>query len=177
MADLFGMTESGAEFSPCGKYRYALWRIWDSTKPKVAFIGLNPSTANATSDDPTIRRVKAFSRDWGFGGVYMLNLFAIISPDPKVLLECEDPIGENDNWTCSIAAKCSAVVFAWGSFPEASRSGRDATIVREFPNAICLKKTKGGHPSHPLYIPSNTQPIHFATGEPWVNKNMEAQNV
>lgn len=176
MADLFGMTESGAEFSPCGKYRYALWRIWDDSKPKVMFIGLNPSTADATQDDPTIRRVKAFARDWGFGGVYMLNLFAYRSTDPKALLTCEFPIGSrNDHFLGEIAAKCDYnIVFAWGSHPLVKYRGE--YVADRFARAICLKKTKGGHPSHPLYIPSNTQPIHFATGEPWVNKNMEASN-
>ena len=72
---LFKEFESGAEFSPDRKYRYALWRIWDKSNPLIMFIGLNPSKANELKDDPTIRRVRRFAFDWGYGGVYMINYF------------------------------------------------------------------------------------------------------
>ncbi len=159
MEDLFGMEKSGAEFSPCGKYRYALWRIWDKELPIVAFIGLNPSTANALKDDPTIRRVKGFAKKWGFGGVYMMNLFGIISPDPTILVKSADPIGECDKWLRYPTKKIHTVVFAWGSFKEAKHRAKD--VIAMFPEAVCLKKTSDGSPSHPLYIPSDTVPIHF----------------
>ena len=83
LADLYG--GSGAEFSNCGMYRYMLWRTWIPGKPAVMFIGLNPSTANQIDDDPTIRRVKRFANDWGYGTVYMMNCFAYVSSDPKRL--------------------------------------------------------------------------------------------
>lgn len=172
MRDLFNT--SGAEFSPCGKYRYMLWRKWDESLPMVAFIGLNPSTANATQDDPTIRRVKSFARQWGFGGVYMLNLFGIISPDPTVLVTSEDPIGDNDNFLNLAAGLSDVVAFAWGSFKQAKARGE--TVIGMFPNAICLRKTKDGCPSHPLYIPSNVQPVYFQTDKIW-DFRKEAFNV
>jgi len=72
------VVESGAEFSECRKYRYALWRIWDKSKPLVMFIGLNPSTANENVDDPTIRSVCRMTKNNGYGGVYMMNLHVLL---------------------------------------------------------------------------------------------------
>ncbi len=153
--------------SHCGKYRYALWRIWDNSKPIVAFIGLNPSTADFVADDPTIRRVKGFSKAWGFGGIYMLNLFAWRSTDPKVLPTVEDPIGECDKWLLYPTKKIHTVVFAWGSNPAIKIKNRAARVSEMFPNAICLKKNKDGNPWHPLYVASNTEPIYFSTDKKW----------
>lgn len=82
---LFDLSSNGAEFSECGQFRYCLWRIWDKTMPLVLFIGLNPSTANARVDDPTIRRVKGFARGWGFGGAYMMNLMPGVSAYPDLI--------------------------------------------------------------------------------------------
>ena len=65
-----------AKISSCGLYRYDLWRVWDSQKENVCFIGLNPSTADENKDDPTIRRCMAFAMAWGYGSLCMLNLFA-----------------------------------------------------------------------------------------------------
>src|SRR4051812_38069896 len=110
---------NGAIFSSCRKYRYALYRIWDESKPLVMFIGLNPSTANESKNDPTIRRVITFAKQWGYGGVYMMNLFGLVSPYPKDLLNSVDPIGENDIYLKQMKEKCSDVIFAWGAFTEA----------------------------------------------------------
>jgi hypothetical protein len=161
--DLFGeIAQSrtiGAEFSPDRKYRYALWRIWDRSRPFIMFIGLNPSTANETEQDPTITRVMNFARDWGYGGFYMANLFGIVSSKPEVLLTDPDPLGDNDQWLEKIAAECEKIVFAWGAFKQATKRAEE--VKNRFPGAYCLKKTKDGHPGHPLYIAANTQPILF----------------
>lgn len=150
---------SGAEFSADRKYRYALWRIWEPDIPFVMFIGLNPSTANEHNNDPTIKRVMKIVQGWGYGGFYMMNLFAIVSSKPEILLTDPDPIGDNDRWLDKIAFECETIVFAWGAFKEAKE--RAEAIVKRFPDAYCLRKTKGGHPWHPLYIPADTQPILF----------------
>lgn len=63
-------------FSPCGRYRYTLWREWIGGEGFVQFIGLNPSTATDTEDDPTIRRCINYAKSWGYGGMCMTNLFA-----------------------------------------------------------------------------------------------------
>jgi len=146
--------DSGAEFSNCGKYRYALWRIWDSTKPLVMYIGLNPSVADAYRDDPTIRRVRDFTNRFGFGGFYMMNLFAWITPYPEELKLSSNLIGENDTWLKNVSLKCEKIVFAWGS---ANVSNRSNEIIKMFPDAFCLGKTKNGSPKHPLYLKKETQ--------------------
>lgn len=158
--DLFN-NESGAVFSNDRKYRYVLWRIWDDTKPKIMFIGLNPSTASEDLDDPTIRRVKRFAADWGYGGVYMTNLFGIVSPDPSILIESGlDIIGDNDRWLIDISGKCEAILFAWGAFQEAE--DRAKRVVAMFEDAICLGVNKNGSPKHPLYIPASTKPVAYS---------------
>ena len=82
----------GAQFTEDRQYRYALWRIWNEDKPLVMFIGLNPSTANEYKNDPTIRRVMRYAADWGYGGVYMMNLFAWVTPYPKELEKARIPL-------------------------------------------------------------------------------------
>jgi hypothetical protein len=150
---------SGAHFSACRKYRYYLWRIWDETKPMVAFIGLNPSTANESENDPTIRRVVSFANSWGFGGVYMLNLFAYCSPYPKELNVCDDPVFDNDYYLKFIASTVDEIIFAWGNYKEAKE--RSIHVSKMFPDAKCLIKNNDGTPRHPLYVPGNTKPISF----------------
>lgn len=160
MAELFDLQEiSGAEFSTCGKYRYGLWRKWNDDLPCIMFIGLNPSTATATMDDPTIRRVKRFAKDWGYGGVYMCNLFAFISPYPEDLKTCDNPVAANDWHLAVFASKCKDILFAWGNFPEATERAKIVSDV--FPKALCLGINKNGTPKHPLYIAANTKPIPF----------------
>lgn len=150
---------NGATFSSCRKYRYALWRIWDPSQPLVMFIGLNPSTANENQADPTIQRVGAIVQHWGYGGFYMMNLFAVVSPYPEVLKTHPDPLGDNDGWIEKIAAKCSLVVFAWGSFREAEQRSRQ--IIERFPDAHALYINKNGSPKHPLYCRKDTLPVKF----------------
>lgn len=155
--DLFN--DYGAKFSDCRKYRYALWRIWDTSKPLIMFIGLNPSTANENDDDPTIRRVKKFAFDWGYGGVYMMNLFAYVTPYPDALLKVYDPLGDNDFWLQSIGSKVNDIVFAWGGFDLSVQ--READVIKMFPNAKALVINKDGTPRHPLYVKANTIPVKF----------------
>ena len=156
----------GAEFSKCRKYRYSLWRIWDTDKPLVMVVGLNPSTANENTDDPTIRSISRIANSNGFGGVCMMNCFAFISTDPD-LLEVNlanalvENVDANDVFLEYVAEKCSDVVFAWGSFPIVKESGRDIQLSKMFPNAKCLAINKNGSPKHPLYCKSDTQFIEW----------------
>lgn len=161
MANLFD--SNGALFSPDRKYRYALFRMWDLKKPLIMFIGLNPSTANEVDNDPTIRRVIRFAQDWDYGGVYMMNLFGLVTPYPEDLKTCADPVGENDKWLEKAYDKCEDVVFAWGSFPEAAE--RAKKVMQMFPNAKALIINKDGAPRHPLYVPANTVPVIFSGSE------------
>ena len=88
-----------AVFSPCRTYRYALSRVWAADKPYALFIGLNPSTADETLDDPTIRRCIDFAKRWGYGGLVMANLFAYRATNPSEMKAATDPVGvANDEW-------------------------------------------------------------------------------
>lgn len=148
--------KQGAEFSKDRKYRYALWRIWDETKPLVMCIGLNPSTANEDKNDPTITKLEKIMRHNGYGGFYMMNLFPLVSADPKVLVEFYDDTQshdtedmENMRWLLDIKRKCKDVVFAWGGFKEAEQ--RAKSVIGYFKLALCLKINNNGSPKHPLY--------------------------
>ncbi len=139
---------SGAEFSDCGRYRYKLWRIWDDALPLVMCIGLNPSTANATKPDPTITNLTKMLRKLGYGGFYMMNLFAWISPKPEDLLACEDALGENDSKLKEVEAICNDIIVCWGNFKQADE--RIKQVLPNYPQAKCFGVTKGGKPLHPL---------------------------
>lgn len=160
---------SGANFSPCGKYRFSLWRIWndDPNVPKVMVIGLNPSTANASTDDATINRIRSIAEHNGYGGVYMVNCFPIISRDPSVLpgyissIECQRSIRENDDELRKIKDKCAHVVCAWGSFKEVIEVGRGEEIRKMFPKALALKVNKNGSPKHPLYCSKTSGFVNY----------------
>ena len=138
----------GAKFSECGKYRYYLYRIWDDIQPLALCIGLNPSTANAEDDDRTITNLTALLQDNGFGGFYMANVFALISPNPEDLRSTPDPLKDNDYWLDKLRGMVTVTIFCWGSFKQAQY--RIKSIVSRFPGAMCLGKTDKGKPIHPL---------------------------
>lgn len=148
----------GAEFSRCRKYRYALWREWDESKPLVLFIGLNPSTADERENDPTIRRCIDYARRWGFGGLYMANLFAYCASYPNVLKAAEDPVGpDNDRWIPELASEAALVVAVWGN--DGRFKNRSVRIRKMLPDMQCLRMNKGGEPAHPLYQSKTATPI------------------
>lgn len=141
-----------AAFSGCGTWRYSLRR---GAAPYVMFIGLNPSTADETLDDNTIRRCRGFARDWGYNGILMGNLFAYRSTDPKGLMVSDDPIGPaNDEYLESLAAEAGLVVAAWGAYKLASPRAR--AVLPRLGEVFCLGCTKDGHPKHPLYLAKTT---------------------
>lgn len=150
---------SGAHFSRCRRYRYALWRGWSPPQPSLMLIGLNPSTADARQDDPTIRRCIAFARDWGFGGVWVLNLFAYRATHPADLKAAADPVGpRNDYWLRTIARRCDRIVAAWGNHGRfMDRSGRVRWMFGD--RLEVLRLNAGGEPAHPLYLPRGLKPM------------------
>jgi len=153
----------GAALSTCGTYRYALLREWDPALPRAVFVLLNPSTADAEVDDPTLRRGVGFARAWGYGAVAYVNLFAYRATDPAEMRAAEDPVGpENDSHILQQARMADIVVLAWGA--HAALHGRDRRVLDYLEprfNLYCLGRTKAGHPRHPLYLPGDTKP------EPW----------
>lgn len=147
-----------AKLSDCRKYRFALWRIWDDSKPHVMFIGLNPSTADEAEDDPTISRCISYAKSWGFGGVCMANLFSYRATEPAVMLTAEDPVGlENDQWLVKLASEAGLVVAAWGNI--GGHMGRSQKVKLLLPGLHCLKVNKSGEPAHPLYQKGTLQPV------------------
>jgi len=145
-----------AHISRCGQYRYSLKRCWDPSLPQALIIGLNPSTADATLDDPTVRRCVGFVRDWGFGGLALVNLFAFRAIDPSSLVGPPDPVGpENDDWIARLADESDLVVAAWGV--HGGLKARDSAVIRMLGPLHCLGRTKDGFPRHPLYLSRHTQ--------------------
>ena len=147
-----------AELSPCGMYRYTLTRIWNEFKPLANWVALNPSTADETDDDPTIRREIAFSKANGFGGMIKTNIFAYRSTSRGILRMLRDPIGpENDAYIRAVALKCDAVIVAWGN--DGDIKGRGSWVFHKLLTGrpvYCLGVNANGHPKHPLYLRGDT---------------------
>jgi hypothetical protein len=149
-----------AVFSACGRYRYVLRRSWDAALPSVLIIGLNPSTADATADDPTIRRCIRFARDWGYGSLLVANLFAFRCTEPRRLRAVADPVGPRNNWWLArLGRQADLIVAAWGV--GGALLERDVKVLRRLGNIRCLGLTKAGHPRHPLYLPAAIRPRPF----------------
>lgn len=153
-----------AVISDCGNYRYVLTRPSEVARPDrgtALFLMLNPSTADAEVDDPTIRRCRGFAKAWGCNGLTVANLFALRSTDPEALLSNPDPIGPaNDGWLRQLASEYGDVVCAWGAHQMAvGRSIVVAQLLRQAGARLwCLGTTKQGFPRHPLYVPGD-QPL------------------
>ena len=147
-------------------YRYQLWRIWDDNKDKVAIVGLNPSIADENIDDPTITRCINFVKNWGYGGFYMVNLFAFRSTDPRNLSQEQDPIGpDNDKHLKSIFNSVDKVICAWGN--GGTLNNRSQQVLKLIREPYCLKKNSIGEPAHPLRLQKDIKPtlLHLATDE------------
>jgi len=151
-----------AVFSRNKKYRYKLIRTWDKQLAKIAFVMLNPSTADHKKDDPTITRCISFASDWGYGGVDIFNLFAFRSPYPEVLFAQKDPVGPRNRMHLKQAlVEYEQVICAWGN--DGKRLNQEARFF-ELVNGLevyCLKKNKTGSPAHPLYIPKTAKVFKY----------------
>jgi hypothetical protein len=148
-----------ASFSRDRRYRYSLTRHW-AEGPTVAWVMLNPSTADARQDDPTIRRCIAFSRAWGFGALEVVNLFGLRSPHPRDLVASDEPVGPGSDRALRAALReAEVVVAAWGNLSGALR-GRDELVQTWLPaDTACLGVTRQGAPRHPLYVAGATLPV------------------
>lgn len=155
----------GATLSLDEKYRYHLWRRVSDSPNVVVFVMLNPSTADAATDDPTIRKCMEFARRWGFGRVDVVNLFAWRATNPKELPRVAEPVGlENDGRLVERCLGAEWVIAAWGSNKFAASRARLVThmLTGTGVHLRCLRKSKDGHPWHPLYVPYATMPITYA---------------
>ncbi len=165
-------SHAGAVISPCGRYRYALWRRWGEGSGELLVVGLNPSRADADGDDPTLRRCVGYARAWGCSGLRLANLFAWRSPDPGALRRVADPVGPDaDRWLVGLAAGARLVLAAWGN--GGRLGGRSRVARRLLPPLQVLRFTRLGEPAHPLYLPASLRPQPWI--EPPIDPPIEAQ--
>lgn len=150
-----GDSISGEMFSGLEtKHRYALWRIWQPSQKKLLFIGLNPSTANSAKN-----RLIGFAKSWGFGGLFVGNLFSLVTPDPDLLwvtpLESYNHMNDRTiKHMCELSAK---VMVGWGNW--GSMAGKRPIEVLSLLGepVYCLKTIQNGEPGHPLYIKAGAE--------------------
>lgn len=160
---------SGAIFSDDDHhFRYALWRIWDKTLDTLLFIGLNPSTAGHIKDDATVRRLIGFAKVWGFGGLFVGNLFSLVTAEPARLFfnsSPELPGGPNDTAIKRMRELSTLVLIGWGTWGEQAGTRPVEVLGLVGEPVYCLRTTKAGEPGHPLYLPSSSKLIRYYRGE------------
>jgi hypothetical protein len=166
MTDLRAFYAGTAELSPCGTYRYLLTRnLGVGSSGLCNFVMLNPSTADADQDDPTIRRCMRFAQSWGCSELAVTNLFAYRATLPSVLRDAVrlglNPEGpQNNHFIHETAARAAVVVCAWGA--AGSLLGRSdavrSVLLAAGAEPQVLRLTKHGQPCHPLYLPGRLRP-------------------
>lgn len=152
--------ETDAVLSDCGMYRYMLRRTWDFNLLRALVVMLNPSTADASVDDATIRSLYRLLSFLGYGSFEVVNLLAFRSTDPAGLLHTSDPFGpRNREFVAAAVGRCDVAICAWGAHHMATGTSTTVkSIIRtQRPAMFCFGKTKGGAPKHPLYLKTGTQ--------------------
>ena len=151
-----------AVISECGRYRYTLTRKLKGSGPTAVFVMLNPSTADSSQDDPTIRRCMGFASRWNCRQLVVLNLFAMRATDPAEMKRAADPVGpDNREWFRHVLTtySVSPLICAWGV--HGTHRGQDRVVrgwLKEFGcEPFVLGLTKDGHPKHPLYLPGDSE--------------------
>ena len=162
MTSIFPLTESGATFSACRRWRYLLWRCWDGRKPVANFLMLNPSTADEVKLDPTCARARGYAERWGYGALIVTNIFAYRNTSPDEMKAAADPVGPGNDAAIVRAARQSAlVVCAWGNHGLfLDRSSRVKELLKKQKIQMhALRVNAGGEPAHPLYLPSRLRAV------------------
>jgi hypothetical protein len=157
-------------FSPCRTFRYRLDHVIREVRVeprRIMWIGLNPSTADERQLDPTLRRIRGFSEDWGYDTFVMTNAFAFRATLPGDMRSAPDPVGpDNDAELLRAAGDCGRIVACWGVHGEHLGRGAQVTALlraRGFGRKlVCLGRTGAGHPKHPLYLRATTVPERFS---------------
>lgn len=168
-----------ASFSDDGRHRYDLCITW-GPGPSACFVMLNPSVADAERDDPTMRKIQSFVRRWNqarpkaarFGGLAVVNLYSLVATDPRLLrADLEEAAGDPRNVAHILghATDAELVVAAWGALPARLPDRRDQAVVERLEEIgvelRTIKPTTTGCPSHPLYLPSDLNPVPWSP--PW----------
>lgn len=160
-----------AAFSACERYRYMLSRDTGNllaTDATVLFVMLNPSTADADTDDRTIRRCTDFARDWGYGRLLVGNLYALRATDPAELWAAAEPHAapgdDNERWLIDLAQRAGLVIAAWGALRPMAEVHAQTVLrmLRGHAPVKALRVTRDGHPGHPLYVPKNTVLVDYS---------------
>lgn len=150
-------------WSPCKQYRYTLWRLFSPVALPlryVLWVMLNPSTADESEDDPTIRRCIAFTESWGYDALCVCNLFAFRATHPADMIHADDPVGDdNDYWLAKLSTDAALVVAAWGE--HGTFQNRERAVRLILPDLYCLSLNKGGQPGHPLYLSGKLKPLPY----------------
>ncbi|MBY3432658.1 DUF1643 domain-containing protein [Rhizobium laguerreae] len=158
----------GATFSDCGRYRPLLWRTWDDAPlaGHVLWIGMNPSTADGSVDDPTVRRECDFTAAWGYGVYRKCNVMDFRATQPKALLEAGVVPRSEINLSLIVdqARSAKIVILAFGALhKKLSHYGTDVVCALEAENieAYCLGVTANGSPKHPLYLRKDAERVPY----------------
>jgi hypothetical protein len=152
-------------FSADRNHRYTLIHRWDemlNPDHGIAWICLNPSTADEHQLDPTLRRIRDFSATWGYSFFIMLNLFAWRATLPADMKRVADPIGpDNDRWIAHWGARVDRVMLGWGE--HGAHLGRDQQVLAYLDRGktYCLERNASGQPKHPLYVSKKNKPVLF----------------
>lgn len=153
-----------ARFSENFRYRYLLTREFGGSSTCV-FVMLNPSTADAEQDDPTIKRCVGFAQREGFGRLEIINLYGFMATEPKTLFTAVDPVGsDNDVEVVRAVSGADAVIVAWGNHGAFSKARTDAVlalITNSGKPVTCFGLTAKGEPKHPLYLPADAELTPF----------------
>ena len=156
-----------ASFDLTGAYRYSLLRRWDADAPRIAFVMLNPSTADAQTNDPTIRRCLQFAQAWGYGTLEVVNLFALKATQPIALKQASEPVGiDCDRYLLRAVQSADRTVLAWGNWGKLH--GRDRAVLAllaQQSELYCLGITKILQPRHPLYLKATIQPVLLSSND------------
>ncbi len=162
--------DRGADISPCGRYRYSLWRRWDFDRPAVLWVMLNPSTADGDVDDNTIRKCIGFAQRWDMGGIRVVNLYPWRATYPKDLPSGHEVGGAhsgilstNDHAIISAASDAGRIIAAWGANtgPWPMQPAHVMGLLRHR-DVEALRLTKRGRPWHPLYVPYHAEPVPYS---------------
>ncbi len=155
-------------FSPDRRYRYTLIHRWDDllTPPRgrrIAWICLNPSTADEDQLDPTLRRIRGFSEAWGYTHFVMLNAFAFRATVPADMKTAADPVGpDNDHWIAHWAESAEQVMVGWGEHGAHHDRHAQVQALLDPRKTFCLARNASGQPKHPLYVARTTRPVRYA---------------
>lgn len=157
--------EKGALISECGTFRYRLWRRWDSKLAPLGFVMLNPSTADASEDDHTIRKCIGFAKRLGYGAIEVVNLYAFRATDPENLRVAGYPVGpDNDAHIEWVAAHTEGqLICAWGSNAKGhARAEEVLGCIRQWGvKPLALRLNARDVPAHPLMLPYSCVPRPF----------------